>query len=90
MSPPALIPLAEGARALTRRQIADRYFEKSGRTTRDLRFFLVFALFKNAGVLQQIYWRYKQGLTKDERFASFNMVVNVLAQRAEHMIHEGL
>ncbi|WP_394847589.1 phosphotransferase family protein [Pendulispora brunnea] len=76
--------------ALTRREVAERYFEKSGRKSRDLRFFLVFALFKNTGVLQQIYWRYKQGLTKDERFASFNMAVRILAQRAEHTIHQGL
>ncbi|WP_394837101.1 phosphotransferase family protein [Pendulispora rubella] len=76
--------------ALTRREVAERYFEKSGRKVRDLRFFLVFALFKNTGVLQQIYWRYKQGLTKDERFASFNMAVRILAQRAEHTIHQGL
>jgi len=76
--------------ALTRREVADRYFAKSGRTPRDMRFFLVFALFKNAGVLQQIYWRYKQGLTKDERFASFNMAVKILAQRAELTVHQGL
>jgi len=76
--------------ALTRREVAARYFEKSGRAPSDLRFFLVFALFKNAGVIQQIYWRYKQGLTKDERFAAFNMVVNVLAQRAEQIAQEGI
>ncbi|WP_394822678.1 phosphotransferase family protein [Pendulispora albinea] len=76
--------------ALTRREVADRYFDKSGRAPRDLRFFLVFALFKNAGVLQQIYWRYKQGLTKDERFASFNVAVKLLAQRAEVALNEGV
>jgi len=76
--------------ALKRREVADRYFAKSGRAPRDLRFFLVFALFKNAGVLQQIYWRYKQGLTKDERFASFNVAVRLLALRAEAVLNEGL
>jgi len=76
--------------ALTRREVAARYFDKSGRPERDMRFFLVFALFKNAGVLQQIYWRYKQGLTKDERFASLNMALPLLARRAAHVAAEGL
>jgi aminoglycoside phosphotransferase (APT) family kinase protein len=32
-------------------------------------FYLVFARFKVAVIIQQIYYRYAQGLTQDERFA---------------------
>jgi aminoglycoside phosphotransferase (APT) family kinase protein len=92
--PPAMQALAFGPTmlpgALTRRELAARYFEKSGLSPRDVRFFVAFAHFKNVGVIQQIYYRYKQGLTKDERFASFGMLVALLAQRAkEATVGEG-
>ncbi len=32
-------------------------------------FYLAFARFKVAVIIQQIYYRYAQGLTQDERFA---------------------
>ena len=33
-------------------------------------FYYAFGLFKTAVIVQQIYYRYVQGFTKDERFAS--------------------
>lgn len=54
---------------LTRREFADRYAERSGRSVANILYYYVFGLFKNAVVMQQIYGRYKQGLTRDERFA---------------------
>ncbi len=71
---------AEGA--LTRREVIGRYAQKSGRDLSNILFYYVFALFKNAVVAQQIYTRYKKGLTKDERFAAFIWGVRALAAQA--------
>ncbi len=54
---------------LTRQAFADRYAEKSGRDVSGVLYYYVFGLFKNSVVLQQIYSRYKKGLTSDPRFA---------------------
>ncbi|MDB5241322.1 MAG: aminoglycoside phosphotransferase, partial [Spirosoma sp.] len=51
-----------------------------GRDVSNLLYNYVFGLFKNAVVLQQIYGRYKKGLTSDPRFASLLTGVQVLAQ----------
>jgi aminoglycoside phosphotransferase (APT) family kinase protein len=70
--------------SLTRGQLLQRYAEQLGRTlgTADMLFYYCFALFKTVGVAQQIYARYKQGLTKDERFAMMIVGVQVLARAA--------
>lgn len=65
---------------LTRQEFAQRYAEKSGRDVSKLLYYYVFGLFKNAVVLQQIYGRYKKGLTTDERFAGLGVGVAVLAR----------
>jgi len=65
---------------LTRQEFAHRYAEGSGRDISNLLYYYVFGLFKNAVVLQQIYGRYKKGLTQDARFARLLMGVQVLAQ----------
>jgi hypothetical protein len=41
-------------------------------------FYLAFAQFKIAVIIQQIYYRYHQGLTKDTRFAAMLDVVKIL------------
>jgi aminoglycoside phosphotransferase (APT) family kinase protein len=38
----------------------------------------VFATFKTAVIIQQIYYRYFHGLTNDERFASLGEVASTL------------
>jgi aminoglycoside phosphotransferase (APT) family kinase protein len=65
---------------LTRLEFAQRYAESSGRDITNLLYYYVFGLFKNAVVLQQIYGRYKKGLTQDARFANLLMGVEVLAR----------
>lgn len=65
---------------LTRQEFAQRYTERSGRDVSNLLYFYVFGLFKNAVVVQQIYSRYKKGLTSDERFANLLTGVQALAQ----------
>src|ERR1700688_2834500 len=56
--------------SLTRVQLVQRYAQKTGHDVFDMAFYLVFARFKIAVIIQQIYYRYHQGLTHDERFAT--------------------
>jgi aminoglycoside phosphotransferase (APT) family kinase protein len=67
---------------ITPEALVARYAEKSGRDLSTLRFFEVFALFKIAVVIQQIYYRFVKGQTDDPRFASFGDRVMFLARRA--------
>jgi aminoglycoside phosphotransferase (APT) family kinase protein len=73
----------------TRARIAERYFERSGRHTDHLVFYYVFGAFKTAVILQQIYYRYAKGLTKDARFAPFILIVRAIADRAQLAIDRG-
>jgi aminoglycoside phosphotransferase (APT) family kinase protein len=72
--------------ALTRAEIIERYSHKTGRTVEKPMFYYAFGLFKTAVVLQQIYYRYKQGLTKDERFSVFGAGTLALCEQAARSI----
>ena len=74
---------------LRRAEVAARYLERSGRRTDQLVFYYAFGLFKTAVILQQIYYRYAKGLTRDERFAPFIHVVRGLADQAKAAIGRG-
>jgi aminoglycoside phosphotransferase (APT) family kinase protein len=74
---------------LTRRQLAQRYAERSGRDISNILFYYVYALFKIGVIAQQIYARYQAGLTKDERFATFIFAVRMLSGAAELAIEKG-
>lgn len=75
--------------ALTRDEFAQAYAKLSGRSLDNILFYFVFALFKNAVVAQQIYARYKKGLTSDERFGMMIFGVHLLAQSAVQSIQSG-
>jgi aminoglycoside phosphotransferase (APT) family kinase protein len=64
--------------SLTRAQFVERYAQATGRDVSHMPFYLTFARFKVAVIVQQIYYRYHQGLTKDLRFASMSEVVKIL------------
>lgn len=72
--------------ALTRAEIVARYEARSGRRVVNPDFYYVFGLFKTAVVIQQIYYRYRQGLTKDERFSVFGIGVQALCDQASRSI----
>lgn len=71
---------------MTRAEIVDRYASLSGRDLSNIGYYHIFALFKLAVVIQQIFYRYHVGQTKDERFAHFDKRVEVLARMAHSMI----
>jgi len=66
----------------SRQEIVERYAARSRRDVSRIRFYEIFALFKIAVVIQQIYYRYVQGQTTDARFATFGARVEFLAQHA--------
>jgi aminoglycoside phosphotransferase (APT) family kinase protein len=91
--PPQLQSMAFGLTTLpgnlNRRQLAERYAQKSGLDLTNLTFYYVYALFKIAVIVQQIYARYKAGFTHDERFATLIFAVQLLGKVAVQAIDKG-
>ena len=73
------------AGSFTRAELMDHYVKRSGRRIDDPVFYFAYGLLKIAGIVQQIYFRYQKGLTRDPRFAQLGELVKAcgsLAQRA--------
>ncbi|HTT62557.1 MAG TPA: phosphotransferase family protein [Bryobacteraceae bacterium] len=66
----------------TRAQLVNRYARLTGRNVSRLGYYEVFGIFKIAVVLQQIYFRYHRGQTRDERFRNFDQRVRGLVEIA--------
>jgi aminoglycoside phosphotransferase (APT) family kinase protein len=75
--------------SITRREFLARYEEAAGRKVENPLFYFVFGCLKNAVIIQQIYYRYKQGLTKDERFAMFIAGVHIACNHAARRLDMG-
>ncbi|WP_420809382.1 phosphotransferase family protein [Aquibacillus halophilus] len=73
----------------SRRQFAERYAELTGRDVSNLDFYLTFAYFKLAVIVQQIYYRYKKGQTSDARFSQFNQATAALITYAYAISQKG-
>lgn len=74
----------------TRQELLAKYAAKRpGVVPEDMRFYYVFALFKNAVVAQQIYARYHRGATTDERFAMMIFAVRILGAASVSAIETG-
>jgi aminoglycoside phosphotransferase (APT) family kinase protein len=74
---------------LTRAQLAQRYARATGRGIRDMVFYLTFARFKVAVIVQQIYYRYARGLTRDERFATMPDRIAILMRASLQCAESG-
>ena len=72
--------------AYTRIDLARVYAERSSRSVANILFYYAFGLFKTAVVVQQIYFRYKQGLTQDARFASLGHMARILCEQARRAL----
>ncbi|MDZ5603851.1 phosphotransferase family protein [Pseudomonas sp. RP23018S] len=71
---------------LSRRQFVERYAERSGLQLDNVDFYHVYGLFRLAGIIQQIYYRYFHGQTQDKRFASFIQMNHLLEQMTLQII----
>lgn len=67
---------------VSRRELVEIYERKSGAKVSNILFYYVFGTFKLAVIVQQIYFRYAKGFTKDQRFAAFNHFVESLGKIA--------
>jgi aminoglycoside phosphotransferase (APT) family kinase protein len=70
--------------SFSRGEMAALYGEKTGADITQMPFYLSFARFKLAVIVQQIFYRYSQGLTKDPRFAVLPERVAALLEASLH------
>jgi aminoglycoside phosphotransferase (APT) family kinase protein len=65
------------------------YAKQTGCDASQIAFYLAFARFKLAVIVQQLYYRYQQGLTKDARFASMPEKIQMLLRAALYAAQTG-
>jgi aminoglycoside phosphotransferase (APT) family kinase protein len=75
--------------SLTRAGLVEAYAAASGREVADPVFYYAYGLFKVAVIVQQIYYRYHQGHTRDQRFAGLDMMAALLGGIAQEAIARG-
>ncbi len=74
----------------TKKEVVEYYQQQSGTSVDNIVFYYAFGAFKVGVICQQIYYRYKQGLTKDPRFASLIHVINACGENARRAIEKGV
>lgn len=55
----------------SRREVVERYAARTGMDLRHIEFYHLFAIWKTAVVIQQIYVRWHRGQTRDDRFSTY-------------------
>ncbi|MCY1407008.1 Phosphotransferase enzyme family protein [compost metagenome] len=73
---------------LTRRQFVDYYAERAGIEIDNYDFYYTYGLFRLAGIVQQIYYRFYHGQTQDKRFAQFIGMNKLLEQMSLQVINQ--
>ncbi|HEX7927865.1 MAG TPA: phosphotransferase family protein, partial [bacterium] len=73
----------------SRREVAEHYARRTGIDVRDLRFYEIFANWKTAVVIQQIYVRFHRGQTQDVRFKEYGVRAKGLIQAAWDLMKRG-
>ena len=74
---------------MTRTEVIDFYGQHSKLDLKGILFYYVFGLFKVAVIAQQIYKRFVQGYTQDQRFRALIDVVKAASQKADKSIKTG-
>jgi aminoglycoside phosphotransferase (APT) family kinase protein len=74
---------------LTRREVVDYYLQRSGLKPADWRFYEVFGLFRLAVIIQQIYYRYHHGQTRNPAFRRFWLLVHYFDWRCRKLLGAG-
>jgi aminoglycoside phosphotransferase (APT) family kinase protein len=73
----------------TRERLIDEYARQTGRDVSRIGYHEILGIFKLAVIVQQIYFRWHRGQTRDDRFSRFNLrvrsLVEAAAQRIERM-----
>lgn len=71
---------------LTRQEIVEYYAQQAGIDIPNFDFYYSYGLFRLAGIVQQIYYRFYHGQTKDKRFANFVQLNALLEHVALNVI----
>jgi len=74
---------------LSREQIITYYTQQRGMTVDDFRFYRVYGLFRLAGIVQQIYYRYAKGYTQNKAFKNLWTLSFYLIKTCENIIRKG-
>lgn len=72
----------------TRDEFFERYAQRTGRDLTHIRYHEILGIFKLAVILQQIFYRYRQGQTQDERFRTFDRRVRDLVRLAAALVEK--
>ena len=71
---------------LRREEILALYQDRTGLDTDNFDFYRVYGYFRNAVILQQIYYRFFHGQTQDRRFAMFGQITQALGAHCRALI----
>lgn len=71
---------------LTRKEVVEYYCRKMNISVDDFTFYEVYGLFRLAGIVQQIYYRYHHGQTNNPAFKNFWIFVHYLLHRCKKAI----
>ncbi len=71
---------------LTRREVVEYYLQRSGLSTSNWTFYEVFGLFRLAAIIQQIYYRYHHGQTRNPAFKRFWLLVHYFDWRCRKLL----
>ncbi|MGP5100146.1 phosphotransferase family protein [Psychrobacter celer] len=71
---------------MTREEVVDYYLERTGLQIDNWTFYEVFGLFRLAGIVQQIYYRYYHKQTTNPAFKNFWIIVHVLHAKCLKLI----
>jgi aminoglycoside phosphotransferase (APT) family kinase protein len=63
---------------LTRSEVVDYYLAKMGWKDVNMKYYYIFGMFRLAGIIQQIYYRYYHKQTTNPQFKTFGVAVNML------------
>ena len=74
---------------LTRLEVVERYFERTGLAPRDMSFYEVYGVFRLAVIVQQIYYRYYHQETRNPAFRRFWLLTHYLEWRCRRLIRSG-
>lgn len=74
---------------LTRRELVERYLERTGLRAAKWTFYEVYGIFRLAVIAQQIYFRYFHRQTRNPAYRHFWLVVHALERRCRGLIREG-
>lgn len=71
---------------LSRDDYVHQYCQLSGQSLDNYNFYYVYGLFRLMVIVQQIYYRYEQGQTDDQRFKPFGQIRDILIQHSQQQI----